>query len=53
MIVDYDAGARAMLDLCMFAEGSRNEQEIAVTGDVGKVEAFVPESIVRIGDRTT
>ncbi len=53
VIVDYDSGARAMLDLCMFAEGSRNEQEIAVTGDLGKVEAFVPESVVRIGDRET
>jgi predicted dehydrogenase len=52
VIVDYDNGARAMLDLCMFAEGSRNEQEIAVVGNVGKVEAFVPESIVRIGKRT-
>ena len=51
VVVDYDNGARAMLDLCMFAEGSRNEQEIAVTGDVGKVEAFVPEAIVRIGRR--
>jgi len=51
VIVDYDNGARAMLDLCMFAEGSRNEQEIAVTGDVGKLEAFVPEAIVRIGRR--
>ena len=52
VIVDYDGGARAMLDLCMFAEGSRNEQEIAVTGDAGKVEAFVPESVVRIGRRS-
>ncbi len=51
VIVDYDNEARAMLDLCMFAEGSRNEQEIAVTGDVGKIEAFVPEAIVRIGRR--
>ncbi|MFV9673132.1 MAG: Gfo/Idh/MocA family protein, partial [Acidimicrobiia bacterium] len=52
VIVDYDNGARAMLDLCMFAEGSKNEQEIAVTGDVGKVEAFVPEAIVRVGRRS-
>ena len=51
VIVDYDNGARAMLDLCMFAEGSRNEQEIAVTGDLGKIEAFVPEGVVRIGHR--
>ncbi len=42
VIVDYPSGARAMLDLCMFAEGSRWEQEVTVTGDAGKVEAFVP-----------
>ncbi|CAK9276465.1 unnamed protein product [Sphagnum jensenii] len=51
VIVDYENGARGMLDLCMFAEGSRNEQEICVVGDRGKGEAFVPESIVRIGAR--
>ncbi len=53
VIVEYDSGARALLDLCMFAEGSKNEQEIAVTGDRGKVEAFVPEGTVRIGSRDT
>ncbi len=51
VIVEYAAGGRALLDLCMFAEGSRNEQEVAVTGDQGKVEAFVPEGFVRIGRR--
>jgi predicted dehydrogenase len=35
----------------MFAEGSRNEQEIAATGDTGKVECFVPESTVVVGTR--
>ncbi|MCP3994060.1 MAG: hypothetical protein GY722_03205 [bacterium] len=40
-----------MLDLCMFAEGSRNEQELSVVGNTGKVEAFVPEAILRIGRR--
>ena len=51
VIVDYDNGARAMLDLCMFAEGSRNEQELAITGPIAKVEAFVPENFVRISYR--
>ena len=37
VIVEYGNGCRAMLDLCMFAEGSRNEQELSVTGDAGKV----------------
>ncbi|KAI5055539.1 hypothetical protein GOP47_0029060 [Adiantum capillus-veneris] len=51
VIVEYDDGVRGMLDLCMFAEGGNNEQEICVVGDIGKVEAFVPESIVRFGTR--
>ena len=53
VIVDYASGARASLDLCMFAEGSRNEQEISVVGDVAKVEAFVPENLVRYSYRDT
>lgn len=40
--VDYEGGARAMLDLCMFAEAGRNEQDLVVVGDAGKVEAHVP-----------
>lgn len=51
VVVDYEGGARAMLDLCMFAEASRNEQEICATGDVGKVECFIPESKVVLGSR--
>ena len=41
-----------MLDLCMFAEASKNEQEISVVGRRGKVEALLPESVVRIGKRS-
>ncbi len=37
VVVDYENGVRGMLDLCMFAEGSRNEQEICVVGTRGKV----------------
>jgi predicted dehydrogenase len=51
VIVEYDGGARAMLDLCMFAEASKNEQEISVVGDAGKVEALVTEGILRLGRR--
>lgn len=42
-VVDYEGGIRAMLDLCMFAENSPNEVEIAVTGSAGKILAFEPE----------
>ena len=35
----------------MFAEGSRNEQELAITGPVAKVEAFVGDNVLRISYR--
>ena len=40
--VDFENGARGMLDLCMFAEGSHWQEEIAVTGELARVEARVP-----------
>lgn len=52
VIVDFENGSRGMLDLCMFAEASKNEQEVCVVGDAGKVEAFVTESVLRVGRRT-
>jgi myo-inositol 2-dehydrogenase / D-chiro-inositol 1-dehydrogenase len=52
VVVEYEGGARAMLDLCMFAEASKNEQEISVVGTEGKVEALVSESILRVGRRS-
>ncbi|MEM0935419.1 MAG: Gfo/Idh/MocA family oxidoreductase [Pseudomonadota bacterium] len=42
VIVDFARGARAMLELCMFAEGARYQEEISATGPTGKIEAFVP-----------
>jgi myo-inositol 2-dehydrogenase / D-chiro-inositol 1-dehydrogenase len=51
VVVDYDGGARAMLDLCMFAEATTNEQELVVVGDAGKVEALVTEGRLRTGRR--
>jgi predicted dehydrogenase len=50
-VVDFAGGARALLDLCMFAENSRHEVEIAATGDRGKVEAFVPAHTVVVSRR--
>ena len=42
VVVDFTDGRRALLDLCMFAEGSRWEQELVATGDAGKVEVNLP-----------
>jgi len=51
VIVEYANGARGLLDLCMFSEGSKNEQEISVVGDLAKIEAFVPEDFIRMSYR--
>jgi len=51
VIVEYDGGVRAMLDLCMFAEATKNQEELVAVGDSGKVEALIPESVIRIGRR--
>ncbi len=42
VIVDFENGARAMLELCMFAEGSEYQEEICAVGPRGKIEARVP-----------
>ncbi len=51
VIVEYPNGERAMLDLCMFAEATRHSEEVAAVGDRGKIEALLPQSVVRIGRR--
>ncbi|KEQ05377.1 Gfo/Idh/MocA family protein [Pseudorhizobium pelagicum] len=42
VIVDFASGARAMLELCMFAEGARYQEEISAIGPTGKIECKVP-----------
>ncbi len=42
VLVDFANGMRAMLELCMFAEGSRFQEEVCAVGPTGKIEALVP-----------
>ena len=42
VIVDFAGGARATLDLCMFAEGAEQQEEIYALGDVGKLDVRIP-----------
>ena len=42
VIVDFESGLRAMLELCMFAEGARYQEEISAVGPLGKIECLVP-----------
>jgi myo-inositol 2-dehydrogenase/D-chiro-inositol 1-dehydrogenase len=50
-VVDFANGARAMLDLSMFAEGSQNQEEIAAVGDRAKIECFIPAGEVVFSPR--
>ena len=42
VIIDFDNGSRGMLDLCMFADGVRFEQEISLVGDLGRLDCQIP-----------
>ncbi|WP_103334301.1 Gfo/Idh/MocA family protein [Pseudotabrizicola formosa] len=42
VIVDFENGLRAMLELCMFAEGARYQEEITAVGPKGRIECLVP-----------
>ena len=51
VIVEYPSGARAMLDLCMFAENSIDSEHITVVGNTGKLESLLPALTLRYGKR--
>ena len=40
--VDFANGVRAMLDLCMFADGAENQEEITAVGESGRLDVFIP-----------
>lgn len=42
VVVDFENGTRAMLDLCMFGEGSYWQETISVTGDKARADALIP-----------
>ncbi|MEC8274972.1 MAG: Gfo/Idh/MocA family oxidoreductase [Pseudomonadota bacterium] len=45
-VVEFASGAKAQLDLCMFAEGSENQEEISLVGDTAKLEVKIPEGVI-------
>lgn len=51
VVLEYGSGARAMLDLCMFAENSTDNEHIVVVGDEGKLESLLPSLTLRHGRR--
>ncbi len=40
--IDFANGVRAMLDLCMFADGAESQEEITATGDAARLDVFIP-----------
>nr|WP_298897793.1 Gfo/Idh/MocA family oxidoreductase [uncultured Altererythrobacter sp.] len=44
--VDFAGGARAVLDLCMFAEGAEQQEEIYALGAKGRLDVQIPAANV-------
>ena len=51
VIVEYPSGARAMLDLCMFAEATEDQEQLSAIGELGKLEARMPSNTLLVGRR--
>jgi len=41
-VVDFADGTRAMLDLCMFADGVEHQEDISATGDAARLDVLIP-----------
>ena len=44
--VEFANGVRAMLDLCMFADGAENQEEITAVGDKARLDVLIPEGAI-------
>jgi predicted dehydrogenase len=51
-VVDFDGGARAMLELCMFAEGEEQQEAVWAVGDEAKLEVTIPLGDLLFSPRT-
>lgn len=50
-VVDFADGTRAMLDLCMFADGAEEQEEIVATGDTARLDVAIPGSALTLSPR--
>jgi predicted dehydrogenase len=53
ILLDFENGSRASLELCMFAEASAFQFEVSAVGDRGKLEAFMPGHGDKDEDKST
>ena len=42
VVVEFDNGVRAALELCMFADGAEPQEQLTAIGEKGKLDAFIP-----------
>ncbi|MFN3371274.1 MAG: Gfo/Idh/MocA family protein [Sphingomonadaceae bacterium] len=50
-VVDFDNGVRAMLDLCMFADGAEQQEEITAVGGEARLDVFIPSGEIVFSPR--
>jgi myo-inositol 2-dehydrogenase/D-chiro-inositol 1-dehydrogenase len=50
-VVDFANGVRAMLDLCMFAEGAEEQEELTVVGDKARLRVTIPNAVLEFSPR--
>ena len=50
--VDFANGVRAMLELCMFADGAEHQEVFTAVGDQARLECFVPPGDLVFSPRT-
>jgi myo-inositol 2-dehydrogenase / D-chiro-inositol 1-dehydrogenase len=50
-IIDFADGTRAMLDLCMFADGAEHQEEISATGDKARLDVLIPPGEIVLSPR--
>lgn len=49
VIVDFENGVRASLDLCMFAEGADPQEQLTAIGDKAKLQANISPAMRHLG----
>jgi predicted dehydrogenase len=50
--IDFANGVRAMLDLCMFADGAEQQEEIVAVGDAARLDVTIPNGMLTFSPRT-
>jgi myo-inositol 2-dehydrogenase/D-chiro-inositol 1-dehydrogenase len=50
-VVDFANGVRAMLDLCMFADGAEEQEEIVAVGDKARLDVRIPSGEIVFSPR--